>query len=736
LREATLTVLLWTVAPLALLHLWLARRHPEVLRFQLLVDLLLLAVCGPALLTGRDLDPVRCLAGVRPFTSWQFAPETRYQPVQSDVVYQFHPWWAETRRQLLAGDLPSVSPRIGGGLPLLANGQTGLFAPVMLPVWALGPERGTTVMALWKLEAAAMGAYLLLLAGLRLPRTAASLGGVAWGGGQYLVAWLLVPLGWAVAALPWVWWGVLAAARRRSGPVRIVLTGLGLGWLLGAGLHPETSAAAVASALLAALVLHPRRWPRLAALATLAAASAAVLLLPTLLYARATARHVVNRDVNRARPSWALRAELAAQTLIPAVWGHPGRGDWTRPYPHAPAAAGVGGVVLGALAAGAALRRRRRLVIAGLAVLAMPLLLVYRLPPLDWLLVRLPPLDRMSLVRFQVLVPWALVLLAALAVEGLVRGRRRRWPALAALALALTAALVIARPLALVPASLAAVLATVALAIAVAVGGHRAPRLLPWLAAGELALLAWGLNPAAAPHDLLPEPPVMVELQRLVAAEGGRVAGLGGVLPPNLASRYGLADLRASDPLRPLPFTRLMSALGEAEPVLGGPLERAPSGLLGAWGVRWLLAAPGAWPGEGWQPVLADGDATLWRNDRTLPEVRVAGEVVSLPDAQARERLLDPGLDLSRTVVVPPGVSVHAGHGEILHLDERPARVAAEVACDGPCLLVVARPWAPGWRARVDGEPAALVRTNLAGLGTVVPAGRHTAALDYSPWRW
>jgi uncharacterized membrane protein YfhO len=58
------------------------------------------------------------------------------------------------------------------------------------------------------------------------------------------------------------------------------------------------------------------------------------------------------------------------------------------------------------------------------------------------------------------------------------------------------------------------------------------------------------------------------------------------------------------------------------------------------------------------------------------------------------------------------------------------------VRCDGPCLVVAARPWAPGWRALVDGRPALLVRANLAGLGVVVPAGEHGVELDYNPWRW
>ena len=65
-----------------------------------------------------------------------------------------------------------------------------------------------------------------------------------------------------------------------------------------------------------------------------------------------------------------------------------------------------------------------------------------------------------------------------------------------------------------------------------------------------------------------------------------------------------------------------------------------------------------------------------------------------------------------------------------------PTGLEASTECDGPCLLILAQPWAPGWRARVDGAPVPVVRTNVAGLGVVAPAGRHAVELDYHPWRW
>ena len=77
---------------------------------------------------------------------------------------------------------------------------------------------------------------------------------------------------------------------------------------------------------------------------------------------------------------------------------------------------------------------------------------------------------------------------------------------------------------------------------------------------------------------------------------------------------------------------------------------------------------------------------------------------------------------------------VSAAEVRLLDVAADSRRVRATVLCDGPCLLVVARPWDPGWRARVDGDPADVERANLAGLGVVSPAGEHVVELVYRPW--
>ncbi len=725
-------VFLWTVVPLLVLHVWMWRRSPRALHFQLALDLCLAVIVGPALVRGGDLNPVRCLERNAPFTDYRWSEATQYQPTQSDLVLQFHPWWDAARRQMLEGRLPLIADEIGGGLPLLANGQTGLWAPVMLPVWALGAERGTTVMALWKIECAGLGAF-LFLSSWRLRWRAAALGALAYAGGAYQVAWLLVPLAWVTAALPWIWWLVISALRRRSGRRLVVVSGAACGWLLGCGLHPETAVIVIGSAFMAGLILHPGRWARIVAAAAVMFVIALVMAWPTVGYINASARTEVNRDQhpNRQGPPLLWKGLAARQLLVPAINGHPGRGDWRAPFQHAPAATGIGGLAVALLFAGRVRRRHRRLLWAAIGCLGAAAILFYRVPPIDWLLVRLPPFDRMTLARFAALVPWGLAVWAALAADGILRGRRRQWGWMVAPAGSLVLAL-LSRPMQLGAADHALVLLTVAAAAAAPVLISR-PGLAAFAVAAELALYAIGINPVASAADRLPSAEVVERLISFQQAEGGRVMGLGGVFPANLAGRYGMEDLRAYDPLRPAPLARLFSTLGAADPVLGGAVRRAPAGLCGWWSVRFLMAPKEA-SVPGWTRIWRGRGGSLWKNPGWLPEMGVVGRTVF----GDWDLLTDGTVDFATTAVLPEGgyVAVGASSPGLEIIDIQGDRARARVECDGPCLVTLARPWAPGWRTTIDGAAAALERANLAGLGVVVPAGGHEVEFTYHPWRW
>jgi uncharacterized membrane protein YfhO len=60
--------------------------------------------------------------------------------------------------------------------------------------------------------------------------------------------------------------------------------------------------------------------------------------------------------------------------------------------------------------------------------------------------------------------------------------------------------------------------------------------------------------------------------------------------------------------------------------------------------------------------------------------------------------------------------------------------VLLEADLDAPGLVVVVDAWDPGWRARVDGRPAEVLRANGAFRAVAAPAGRHVVEMRYRPW--
>ncbi|HET8646291.1 MAG TPA: YfhO family protein, partial [Vicinamibacteria bacterium] len=70
-----------------------------------------------------------------------------------------------------------------------------------------------------------------------------------------------------------------------------------------------------------------------------------------------------------------------------------------------------------------------------------------------------------------------------------------------------------------------------------------------------------------------------------------------------------------------------------------------------------------------------------------------------------------------------------ASRAEVVHRTANRLDLRAE----GPGVLVLAESWDRGWRARLDGRPARLLRVNHAQLGMVLPAGTHRVQLRYRP---
>ena len=119
-----------------------------------------------------------------------------------------------------------------------------------------------------------------------------------------------------------------------------------------------------------------------------------------------------------------------------------------------------------------------------------------------------------------------------------------------------------------------------------------------------------------------------------------------------------------------------------------------------------------------------------------LPRACAVGGVRVADGIPGLAALIDPAFDPRREIVLPEGrpvVAPEGFHGEARVVRESADRVRldAELSADGYVVLVDGHD--PGWRVRVDGRPAPLVRANVAFRAVAVPAGRHVVDMVYRP---
>jgi hypothetical protein len=119
----------------------------------------------------------------------------------------------------------------------------------------------------------------------------------------------------------------------------------------------------------------------------------------------------------------------------------------------------------------------------------------------------------------------------------------------------------------------------------------------------------------------------------------------------------------------------------------------------------------------------------------------VAGASTIADDAAAAKRLLDPGFDGTREVLLhdapaiasaPSAAAATAtGTAAIVAETDRDVRITADAPAEG--FLLLADTYYPGWSATVDGRPVPLYRANLSVRAIPVPAGRHDVRFTYDP---
>jgi hypothetical protein len=116
--------------------------------------------------------------------------------------------------------------------------------------------------------------------------------------------------------------------------------------------------------------------------------------------------------------------------------------------------------------------------------------------------------------------------------------------------------------------------------------------------------------------------------------------------------------------------------------------------------------------------------------DADAEAAAAAMAAASADDLRSTVHVVDadaPGLTLSAP-------TSRAGLPELAEVTlDRPDRLELRTTTNDAGILVVADTYARGWVAEVDGQPAALLRVDLALRGVRVPAGEHVVTMRYQP---
>jgi hypothetical protein len=704
----------------------------------------------------------------------------RTNAVLFDIPNEMAPLFWVARECLALGDWPLWNPCFRCGAPLLANGQSAIFAPTNLPHWVAPWPLGFAWAALLRLGIVWAGAWLFARR-LKLGRswaTAVALGITFCPG---LMSWFQHPHANSCIFLPWLLWGVerlcQARSRREAATATAVLGGIQGLQLLGG--HPESAFNVSVGAAAYLLIRAPwGPWPKAAALRIAglgALAFGAVLAAPALL---PMAEFILNSSTLAERTpgaesvglgAWRLPGRAAWLFWNPLAFGSPiegakqawfESGNWTERQQYIGIVPWVI-VALGALS-GKAFRREIRLPMAGLlAMVWVGGSMAFGLPPLREALVRVPPFSFNANPRMALLAQAAVVAAAGLIGSQWIRSERSGksragpyWAAVAVAGIGGVAAVGLglaeqwtARPWVLVCAALAA-LAACRLAQGNK-GAWAAAALLPALWACDVAPVWKGFHVQVPREWADPRRASTPLIEAVASSANPRI--LSQAAMPNTLAFFGISDVRAYDfpvSARNAAYMRKIAGTGDLEFTAEHLSDPRSLIALSRCAAPWLFTSnpPPRHPAARnvLRPVGQEAGAILYRNGLAPPlaEWRADGQVDLEPDMEsALARLEESLLEAPERVVVedwdlaasgsPPGRPLEA---EIRFVT--PRRIVALLpgeALRDDGYLIVRQSYDKGWRAMSGKQRLDVLPAQVRFMAVRVPAGISRVELAYSP---
>jgi len=605
-----------------------------------------LVFTGRALVTGAVYGPIDLSYTADPLASIARNVGIRSvkNPAISDVYTQFMPWRDALRRSAAHGEWPLWNPYELSGEPLAGAAQSSPYHTFTLLALLVPVRQSYAVAASLMFFGAAMFAFLFFRDLVR-SEAAALFGAFAWMASTHLVFFAGTALALAGSAMPLALLGARRVARepsRRS--AAILTTGLALVVLAG---HPESMLHIVAFAI---AWFAFEMWNsgsignRRAYIAGTAAGIAALLLTAVFLLPLVEAIGQTEEYNSRSRvvrpyePTGPQIAHEIVANLFPFIEGSPGVEEHrhTRRLAHLAIPSAYAGTLTFALAlfALSASRSRERWFFFGAVIVGLAA--AVNATPIAALLAHLPGFSIAVNDRMVAFAALGFCALAAIGIDALTdRSDSRLVTALAAVAIVSALLAFTARgglmgsyvrvnaARAVLPAALAAC------AVAVVPRRYAIAMLIALLAlqrAGENLRLQPTLPPAAFY-------PPFPGLSILRSESPFRIVATGPMLPPEIATHYGLEDVRGFQAMTFARYADTYPLWCRREGTWSNHVDRLDLPMLSLLNVRYAIFDPGVPLPSWWQLRANFGTYAIAENTRVLARAFVPRSVVAVGSA-------------------------------------------------------------------------------------------------------
>lgn len=727
----------------------------ELARHVLLLLAVLVAMFPGVFFRGELTPPGTLLLEAPPWSAYaDESAQLPKNPLVFDIFIAYHGWYVQCQDQLEQGEWPLWNPLELTGMPLLANFQSAFFYPPRLLHAVLPDDVATTVFILFKFFVCGLTAY-VCGRGIGLQINAARFFSLAWMLSGYVTTWGYWSLGDTAAWFPLLFLGTEWILRQRYVKGLCAgLVGATLGLLTG---HPETIFTMsfglaiyffLRLALDRSLAAHlARSLSAMAVLWSASLAACAIQIVPFLEY-------LTNSHTFSGRPEgegfnvfiqpfgfiafWVPR--FFGFTADGNFWGRENSNFTSLLYPGVAVWFAV--FALGAKGAFSVSQRNR--VVALVAASALVLLMAFNAPFLRFIL-SLPVVGSTVGTWHAAFALFALPLLAAIGVEHWF-GRPRQGrelgvmiPAIAIPIVVITVGMVIFRDelaqngrypyltqqLLLFGAFIVAAASVFAIHV-FKPSITRSVALLTAVLVIDLFVARRDLHETAPRKWHFFDTALTTELQELgrptrVSAESMRMR-------PGLFQPYGVEQLWGYDGIYASRILRLFTECsGDAwtavEPICAVS--------------HYLFRASEAPVDDRFRAMGIFDGVSLLENTRALPRARLVGAVrVIDTEAALFEAMRDPGFDPSNLALttdasVRPFSHEISGSTRITSYERN--RVVVDVESNGEAALILADAFYPGWKADVNGEPAAIFPAYHAFRGVMAPPGASVVTFTYDP---